>query len=252
MPTSRKRHQTELVSCIMATKNRGRFIPQALRCFSRQSYRNSELIVVDDGEESVADLCCGIPRVRYVRITCPIYLGTKLNIGIEIARGDILQKLDDDDYYSPDFLNLAVTRLLSGTGERLVVAWDCFLVLFAGDPCLRYSGHGWQAGGTLCFHRKLWERRPFRDLPKSVDHCFLVDHKPTLLPVCEARHYVLVRHGANVWNEMKGGETTNSFLGRRSPSRWPLEEVVHPDDVAFYRSLTWQSKSDLRLKPDIR
>jgi glycosyltransferase involved in cell wall biosynthesis len=244
MPTSRKRRQTELVSCIMATKNRRSFIPQALRCFLRQSYRNSELIVVDDGEDSVADLCCGIPRVRYVRITCPIYTGTKLNIGIEIARGDILQKLDDDDYYSPDFLNLAVTRLLSGTGERLLVAWDCFLVLFAGDPCLRYSGHGWQAGGTLCFHRKLWERRPFRDLPKSVDHCFLVDHKPIILPVCEARDYMLVRHGANVWNEMKGGETTNSFLKRRSPSRWPLEEVVHRDDLAFYRSLIWRPRPE--------
>ena len=244
MPALRQRRQPPLVSCIMATKNRRSFIPQALRCFSRQSYPNAELIVVDDGEDSVADLCCGIPRVRYVRITCPIFTGTKLNIGIEVARGDILQKLDDDDYYSPDFLNVAVSRLLSGPGDRLLVAWDCFLVLYAGDPCLRYSGNGWQAGGTLCFHRTLWDLRPFRDLPKSIDHCFLVDNEPTVLPVRDARHYILVRHGANVWNKMQGGETANSFLGRRLPSPWPLEDVINPDDLSFYRSLPWQAKSE--------
>jgi glycosyltransferase involved in cell wall biosynthesis len=241
MPVPGNRRQTELVSCIMATKNRRRFIPQALRCFLRQSYQNSELVIVDDGEDSVADLCCGIPRVRYVRITCPLYTGTKLNIGIEVARGDILQKLDDDDYYSPDFLNLAVSRLLAGTGKRLLVAWDCFLVLFSGDPRLRHSGHGWQVGGTLCFQRKLWEQTPFRDLPKSIDHCFVVDHQPTFLPVCAAEHYLVVRHGRNTWNKMRGGETADSYLGRRTLYSSPLEAVVHPEDLPFYKSLTRQS-----------
>jgi hypothetical protein len=48
---------------------------------------------------------------------------------------------------------------------------------------------------------------------------------------------------------MKGGETANSFLEKRPPSPWPLEDVVHSDDLAFYRSLTWQRKPSQGLNP---
>jgi glycosyltransferase involved in cell wall biosynthesis len=138
-----------------------RFIPQALRCFQRQSYQNAELILVDDGEQSVANLCSGLPRVHHIRLNRPVPTGTKLNIGIERAHGDILQKLDDDDYYHPDFLKTAVSGLPTVVSEKVMVAWDCFLVLLAGDHHLRHSGHGWswKAGGSFCFYRKLWERR---------------------------------------------------------------------------------------------
>lgn len=243
MPSSSEHPQTMLVSCVMSTKNRRHFIPQALRCFLRQSYQNSELVVVDDGEESVAGLCSGLPRVRYVRITRPIFTGTKLNIAIGYARGDIIQKLDDDDYYGPDFLKIAVSRLPLTFATPALVAWDCFLVLFAGDSCVRHSGHGWRVGGTLCFHRKLWQRRPFRDVPKSEDHCFQIDHQPTVLPVCAPEQYMVVRHGGNTWNKMEGGETADSYLRRQSTRPWPLEAVVPPEDLAFYRSLKWQPKT---------
>src|SRR5574341_5106 len=99
---------SRFVSCIMATKDRHEFLPQALRCFLRQTHVNSALIIVDDGERPARGLCKNLPRVRYIRLRGPVNTGTKLNIGIEDARGDLLQKLDDDDYYHPDFLKLAV------------------------------------------------------------------------------------------------------------------------------------------------
>ncbi len=44
-----------LVSCIMPTANRQRFIPTAISLFLRQDYPEKELVIIDDGEHSVVD-----------------------------------------------------------------------------------------------------------------------------------------------------------------------------------------------------
>ena len=75
------------------------------------------------------------------------------------------EKFDDDDYYHPGFLEMALAHLPVKNRDRSIVAWDCFLALERGDPQVRFSGHGWKVGATLCFTRALWERHPFRDLP---------------------------------------------------------------------------------------
>lgn len=229
-----------LVSCIMATRDRRDFIPEALRCFSRQTYSDSELIIVDDGSEPAADLCEGVPRVRYIRLHRPSTTGSKLNIGIERAHGEILQKLDDDDYYHPDFLKLAIARLPSRTSTRTLVAWDCFLILMAGETQLRHSGHGWDAGGTFCFYRELWQRNPFRDVAKNEDYWFVYDNRPRIRRVCAAEHYILVRHGRNTW-QFRYDERVDSYFRSLSPYPKPLDAVVPPEDLAFYRSLQGRS-----------
>lgn len=226
------------VSCILATKDRLEFLSQALRCFLAQTHTNSELIVIDDGKRSARELCRNLPRVRYIRLTRAESTGVKLNIGIEEARGDLLQKMDDDDYYHPDFLRLAVSRHPSKVARRTVVAWCCFLVCLRGEQSLRRSGHGWKAGGTLSFHRELWKRRPFRDVPTSEDSWFLQDHKPRILRVCAEEHYIVVRHGRNTWNEMWGGSNVDDYFRDLPRCAKPLRELVSGDSLPFYLKLT--------------
>lgn len=224
----------------MATRDRRPFILQALRCFCRQTYENSELLIVDDGRDSVADLCRDIPRVRYIRLHRPSTTGAKLNIAIERASGDILQKLDDDDYYHPDFLKLAVARLPARTSARTLVAWDCFLVLLAGETHLRHSGHGWDAGGTFCFYRKLWQRIPFRDVARNEDYWFVNDHRPRIRRVCAAEHYILIRHGGNTW-QLRYGESVDAYFQALPEYGKPLSDLVGAEDLAFYRSLAYRT-----------
>ncbi len=226
----------QLVSCVMATKDRPGFFRIALDCFLRQTYTDSELIVVDDGEP-VESICAGLDRVRYIRLPQPTLLGTKLNLGIAAANGRIIQKLDDDDYYHPDFLRTAVDRLPVADRDDCLVAWDCFLILHAGERTPRYSGHGWKAGGTFCFSRSLWERRAFRDVPKSVDSWFLRDHQPKVIPVCEPEMYLLVRHGRNTWTRMQGGLDADDFLRTLPAHPKALELLVDGAAASFYASL---------------
>ncbi len=225
------------LSCVMATKDRPAFVRVALACFARQTCRDAELIVVDDGALSVEPLCRGRERVRYIRLDRPAPLGAKLNLGIATAEGGAIQKLDDDDYYHPGFLATAWARLRERAGDGSVVAWDCFYVLDTLDTAVRYSGHGWKAGGTLCFPRSMWQRRPFREVPRSVDSWFLHDHDPSVIRVCAPEMYLLVRHGRNTWRHMQGGLDADRFL-RTLPLHPPgLDALVDPESAAFYRSL---------------
>lgn len=219
----------------MPTRNRRAFLEQALRCFLRQTHQSSELIVVDDSDVPVRDLCTGLARVRYIRLSEHTPTGTKLNIGIETARGAIVQKLDDDDYYGPAFLETAVTRL--GRRRAAIVTWDCFLILIAGEKHLRFSGHGWTVGGTMCFHRGLWKQTRFRDIPSAVDHYFFIDSQAEVVGVCAPESYVVVRHGRHTWTRMSDGESADAYLGSLPIYKKPITKVIDPRDVDFYLNL---------------
>jgi glycosyltransferase involved in cell wall biosynthesis len=202
----------ERISCILATGNRNRFFPQALRCFQAQTWKHRELVVVDDGERSVAPLCRGIENVKHIRLDRRTRLGTKLNIGIESASGSLIQKLDDDDYYAPAFLETGARRLLSSRSKQAVAGWSSFLIMMAGSTTLYSSGPGWMAGGTLSFRRAVWDKTPFRDVSKNEDHYFLEDHAGPVVRVNAPELYVLVRHGANTWKTYGNGMRVDPFL----------------------------------------
>jgi len=79
-----------LVSCIMPTCDRLRFVPQALQCFRRQNYSRLELIVVDDGAQSVEPLLPPDPRIRFVRLPNKQCLGAKRNLACAMAQGEVI------------------------------------------------------------------------------------------------------------------------------------------------------------------
>ena len=79
-----------LVSCIMPTYNRRKFVPHAIRYFLRQEHQNKELIIVDDGTDCIADLIPDHGAIKYIRLTSKITLGEKLNIACSNASGSII------------------------------------------------------------------------------------------------------------------------------------------------------------------
>jgi glycosyltransferase involved in cell wall biosynthesis len=233
------------VSCVMPTYNRRRFIQQALRCFANRTYRNAELIVVDDSERSVRSLCEGVEAVRYLRVGVST-TGGKMNLGIEAARGDILQRFDDDDYYAPRFLQSSVEHLLGKDPGRTLVTRCCFLTLVRSDGILRHSGHGWTAGGAFCFLRDLWRRTPFRDADTSEDSYFLHDLKPEIVRICDAEQYIVVRHDQNNWSSMRLNHPprqveTDDYLRSLPAHEKTAAQLLDHETQAFYRRvLRWR------------
>ena len=223
-----------MISCVMPTADRAPFVRLALRAFAAQTFPDRELIVVDDGERPVRRLCLDVPGVRYIRLKEYTPTGAKLNIGIEAARGDFIQKIDDDDYYAPRFLASQAGHMPTRGFTRTLVVNCCFLILLRGSGAVHHSGHGWQPGGTLYFHKSMWKRNPFREIRRSSDSSFIADNNPRIVRICDPERYLLVRHGANTWNLVTTGDA-DEYLSKRPEYGKMLEDLVPPANLRYYR-----------------
>jgi glycosyltransferase involved in cell wall biosynthesis len=226
-----------LVSCVLATGGRPTFLAQAIRCYQRQRYANRELIVVDDGPGPCADRVPADPTIRYLRLPQRTALGSKLNLAIDQAEGEVIQKLDDDDYYAPDMLEAMMSALGGQDPLRTVAGLDCFLVLIAATGHVTFSGHGWFAGNSLCFHRTLWVRRPFREVASAEDWWFLRDQQPVLRRVCRPELCIVVRHDQGHTWVSNGREAVTAAFARGPAAATPLAALVDEADLAFYAAL---------------
>lgn len=164
------------ITCIMPTADRRAFVPTAISQFLRQDYGGSELIVLDDGAQSVEDLIPDDPRVRYVREARKSPIGVKRNRACELARGDVIVHWDDDDWNAPWRVRYQVEQLL----ERGADICGLDRVLFydpAEDRGWEYvyanNAAPWVYGATLCYTKSFWRRNPFPAIGVGEDSRFV-------------------------------------------------------------------------------
>lgn len=212
------------VSCLMPTRDRRSFVPRALRQFLEQDYANSELVVVDDGDDPIADLLPLELRIRYFRLDRPLILGTKRNLTAERARGEILVHWDDDDWMAPWRLSYQVKQLRESGAEACGLAR-----LYYHDPQAGraweyvYSGaRPWVAGNTLCYLRSFWAKHPFAALQVGEDNDFLWRHQPRLLVHDDTNFFVGTVHGKNTSPKRTSG-------GSWRP--WPLHQLPNREQL---------------------
>jgi glycosyltransferase involved in cell wall biosynthesis len=98
-----------LVSVIMAVHNRQASVARAINSVLAQTYRNLELIVVDDGStDSTREVVerFGPP----VRVISQTHAGAYVarNRALRYARGELIAFIDSDDAWTPDKLELQV------------------------------------------------------------------------------------------------------------------------------------------------
>ena len=102
-----------LVSVIIPVYNGARFLRAALESVFAQTYRPIEVIVVDDGSADDSGVIAqSFPEVRYVRQQNEGVAAARNN-GIQIARGEFLAFLDQDDLWTPEKLKVQVDHLLN-------------------------------------------------------------------------------------------------------------------------------------------
>jgi glycosyltransferase involved in cell wall biosynthesis len=119
-----------LVSVVIPTYNHARFLVDAVNSALAQSYRYTEIIVVDDGstDGTSAVMTQFGNQVRYIRQENRGLSGAR-NTGILAAQGEYIALLDADDFWDRDYLTqvhaaLAADAALGAvhTGMRFVDA----------------------------------------------------------------------------------------------------------------------------------
>jgi glycosyltransferase involved in cell wall biosynthesis len=94
------------VSIILPTYNRINLLPRALQSIMEQSFSDWELVVIDDASTDATRTYLDKLAERDARIR-PIHheknyypdISRTLNEGLELARGNYIARLDDDDYW---------------------------------------------------------------------------------------------------------------------------------------------------------
>ncbi len=108
-----KENVEPLVSVLMPTYNRRRFLPVALASAIDQDYSNLEIIVIRDGGEDISDIVNLFRDERIVFINRQENRGKPftLNEGLRRARGKYICYLDDDDVFYPHHVSTLVNAL---------------------------------------------------------------------------------------------------------------------------------------------
>jgi glycosyltransferase involved in cell wall biosynthesis len=109
-----------LVSVIIPTYNRADLVRQAVASVKAQTYRDFEIVVVDDGGvDGTFEVLSACPELRLLRHARRRGVSAARNTGITAARGQWLAFLDSDDLWLPDKLARQMC-LLEGRPELLI------------------------------------------------------------------------------------------------------------------------------------
>ena len=194
------------VSCLTVTADRKHLMKRAVRCFKNQTYRNKELVIVDDGEQDLDDLLSDLPadQVNYVKLEKKDEntLGKLRNRSLEEADGDYLVQWDDDDWYHPERIAIQAQTLSDGydacclSGALMHLDEEPYMqhpyvgylpdgipgsIMHRSDPGIRYP-HTRRAEDTVYLNE--WMDRRYLQLPDKYSHLFI-------------RCY----HGENTWEK---------------------------------------------------
>lgn len=103
-----------LVSIVLPTYNGAKYIRQAVESCLSQTYRDIELVIVDDGStDETPDLIRTFQdeRLRYVRLERNGGHIAALNAGFVQAKGEFLTWTSDDNYYHPQAIAVMAGEL---------------------------------------------------------------------------------------------------------------------------------------------
>lgn len=112
-----------LLSVVMTAFNCDRYIESSIRSVLGQSYKNVELIIVDDSSndttwERISTLSITDTRIKAIRLAKNVGTYAAKNVGLELARGQYVAFQDADDWSHPERFSRCISTL--SANENLV------------------------------------------------------------------------------------------------------------------------------------
>jgi glycosyltransferase involved in cell wall biosynthesis len=211
------------VSILTPTYNRRKFIEAAIRCFRNQSYPQDrmEWIVLDDGTDKVKDLFDaanekGPANIKYYSLDTKLPIGAKRNRINELATGDICVCWDDDDYYPPDRVKKAVTKLRSSPGYKVPVVGSSQLYLYFTDRDEIWSIGPYNpnhcTNGTMAYWRSYFKDHRYDDTAEKAEEAKFMDNwKTPVFQLTPEDTMLVLCHAHNTFDKRK-------LLDQKNPS----------------------------------
>ena len=175
----------DLVSVIIPTYNRFQYLLNALESVRNQTYKNIEIIIVNDGSSQEdyynykfeGCIVVNMDKNSKARFGHASPGGFQRSVGMKIASGTSMAFIDDDDYWMPDKIEKQVNAMKG---------FDCMMSCSDGyfgkgtyDPSKKYIIYNKQKYlGVIknIFNRKGKKELMENGFPEIWDHEFLSVH----------------------------------------------------------------------------
>jgi hypothetical protein len=171
---------------LVAPTNQPENVGEILMSVARQSYPNLQLVVVAHGidldepevRRKAADL--GIDNIAIIGISADEPLGAVVNAGFSAADGAYIGKIDDDDFYGPEFVGdlLDAFKYTEAgiVGKQAYYAYleslDAMVLRFPGAE---HTYASWVAGATMILKRSVFDAVQFQYQQAGSDSQFMRD-----------------------------------------------------------------------------
>lgn len=128
-----------LISVIIPTYNRLEYLKQAVASVLSQTYKNVEIIIIDDNSENEVIMALkqyqrNLPEIKIVFRDKNMGPGINRKYGYSLAKGDYLIFLDDDDFYTNiHFFNHAINYLENYENTRVSFYASSAIIYYVVD-----------------------------------------------------------------------------------------------------------------------
>lgn len=244
------------ISVIMLTYNRERLVGRMIDCILAQTFHDFEFIIVNNGSTDRSGAIADKYAMKDSRIHV-IHrergnIGFGRNVGLDVAKGDYIAFVDDDDSCEPDFLEFLYKLAVENNAEISICgAADKVLdekrVMTAEEALIELM---WRKKYNMAFPTKLYRRDIAVNLRFPEDGAYddiALMYRLLALPQRVAYHglpkYTFNRHESNnsAWttnHSLLTPQTLDEYL-RAYRERTQLLSGLFPNSVAIFRYFEW-------------
>ena len=121
--------ENKLVSIITPVYNSEKYIEECIKSVINQSYKNIEMIIIDDGSTDnskniIEKYTESFPFIKYIKCNENNGAWAARNIGIEKAKGRFISFLDADDLYKKNKIKNQINFMLNNNYSFTYTAYD--------------------------------------------------------------------------------------------------------------------------------
>ena len=110
--------QMPLVSIIVPVYNVENYLKECIDSILMQTYKNIEVILINDGSSDSSGKLCDEYKEKDIRIKVVHKtnggLSDARNLGLDICKGEYISFVDSDDYVSPIFVEIYMQAMQEG------------------------------------------------------------------------------------------------------------------------------------------
>ena len=241
-----------LVSVVIAVYNVLPYLREALDSVIYQTYKNLEIVIVDDGSTDGSDLVCDEyrkdERVKVIHQKNQ-GLSAARNTGLDHITGEYIAFLDSDDAYYPDMIEKMLEAIIRNNADMTICGFEIYQTEGYLKTAKKKKYVGPQRGAVLTFRealyalldgtitftvwnklytKKIWENYRFpekyvfediRSMPYVLDKCKRITVIPQALVCYRNRKNSITQTGCkkHIQDRIDAYRLLQKYLGRQEP-----------------------------------